>query len=284
MKHRRSPHIAVLCVLVILCAASVREFLVRPDGFTHVFILDVGQGDGIFIVGPSGQQLLIDAGPDLSALSAISRRMSFFDRTIDVAILTHPHLDHLYAFPELFERMDVRSTILTGVAVDLPQYKDMLAILKEKQLPVLIADPAHDIDLGDGLMLDILWPPPVYAGNATDKDINDTSIVAMLRYGQDSILLTGDMEEAEENELLASGADLHATILKAGHHGSRTSTSTGLLLAVDPDLAVISAGSSNTFGHPHVSTLKHLEHFGVSVRRTDLEETIEIVLDGKEGI
>ncbi len=284
MKHRRNPQVAVLCVLIILCAASVREFLVRPDGLTHVFILDVGQGDSIFIVGPSGQQVLIDGGPDLSALSAIARRMSFFDRTIDVAILTHPHLDHVYAFPELLTRMNVRATVMTGVAVGLAQYKDMLTILKEQQMPVIIADPTHDIDLGDGLVLDILWPPPVYAGNTTEKDINDTSVVAMLRYGEDSILLTGDMEEAEENELLASGADLHATILKAGHHGSRTSTSTGLLLAVDPEIAVISAGSGNTFGHPHLSTLNRLEYFGIEVRRTDLEGTIEIVLDGKEGI
>ncbi len=284
MKHKRNPSLAILCVLTLVCAASVREFLVRPDGFAHVFILDVGQGDSIFIVGPSGQQILIDAGPDLSALSAIARRMSFFDRTIDVVILTHPHLDHLYSFPELFERMNVRATVLTGVAVGLTQYKDMLAILKEKQTPVVIADPTQDIDLGDGLLLDFLWPPPVYAGSVTDKNINDTSVVAMLRYGQDSILLTGDMEEVEERELLASGADLRATILKAGHHGSKTSTSTGLLLAVDPDLAVISSGSGNTFGHPHASTLRRLEHFGVGVRRTDLEGTIELILDGKNGI
>lgn len=284
MTRHRNSSLAALCVLTLVCAASVREFLVRPDGLTHVFILDVGQGDSIFIVGPSGQQILIDAGPNLSALSAIARRMSFFDRTIDVAILTHPHLDHLYAFPELLSRMNVRATVLTGVAVGLPQYKDMLAALKEKQMPVLIADPMQDIDLGDGLVLDILWPPPVYAGNVTDRGINDTSVVAMLRYGEDSILLTGDMEEGEEHELLASGADLRATILKAGHHGSKTSTSTGLLLAVDPDIAVISAGSGNTFGHPHASTLKRLEYFGVEIRRTDLEGTIELILDGKNGI
>jgi competence protein ComEC len=254
---------------------------VRPDGQTHVAVLDVGQGDSIFITGPRGQQILIDGGPDLSALTEIGRRMSFFDRSIDVLVLTHPDLDHVASFPAVLDRYRIGAVVMTGVDSATAPYREMLRILKEKQIPVMIADPQQDIDLGDGLLLDILWPPPVYAGVARD-DANNTSVITRLTYGEDSILFTGDMEKEEEDEILASGEDLHADILKVEHHGSKTSTSTGFLLAVSPDLAVISAGRDNPFGHPHTQILDRLAHFGVPVRATAWEGTVEFVFDGLE--
>ena len=278
-KHLSSATLILLC-LTGTCIAAWREYRVLPDGVVHVDVLDVGQGDSIFLTGPQGQQVLIDGGPDNETLSAISARMSLFDRSIDVLLLTHPHLDHVASFPAILKRYRVGMVIMTGVVADAAPYREMLAILKEQQVPVMIADPAHDFDLGDGMTLDILWPQAEYAGMNTEKNLNDTSVVAMLRFGSDAMLLTGDMEEAEENELLASGEDLHANILKAGHHGSRTSTSTGLILAVDPDLAVISAGKQNSFGHPHKQTLDRLAHFGIPVRVTAWEGVIDLVMDG----
>lgn len=251
-----------------------------PDGKTHVHVLDVGQGDGIFIVGPQNQQILIDGGPDLSALGQIGKRMSFFDRSIDLLVLSHPHLDHIAAFPEILERYQVKSMMLTGVANDLSAYEQTLTLLKEQQIPVIVADPQKDIDMGGGLLLDVLWPPPMYFGKEMKGDLNDSSVVIKLMFGEDSMLLAGDMEEIEEEELLASGTNVDSDILKVAHHGSRSSTSTGFLLAVSPEMAVISAGRDNSFNHPHPWTIDRLRHFGIPVRATLWEGTISIEMDG----
>jgi competence protein ComEC len=281
VRRQRSKTTAVLLCLLILSFAGWREFRVRPDGLVHIDVLDVGQGDSIFITGPQGQQVLIDGGPDLSALTGIAEQMSFFDRTIDLLVLTHPDLDHVSAMPEILRRYHVKTVLFTGIAHENAPYRAMLALLKETQTPVLIADPAQDIDLGGGLLLDILWPPPIYAGVDRD-DANNTSIIIRVIFGEDSMLLTGDMEEPEEEEVLASGEDIRSDILKVGHHGSKTSSSTGFLLAVDPDLAVITAGRDNRFGHPHRVTLDRLQHFDISVRVTAWEGAIELVMDGKK--
>lgn len=279
---RRRLHLPAIVLTLLFCVTFVawKEFCVRPDGLVHIAVMDIGQGDGIFVTGPQGQQILFDGGPDLSTLTEMGRQMSFFDRHINVLVLTHPHLDHVAAFPEILKRYRVDVIIMTGVVADAAPYREMLNILKEEQIAVMIADPAKDVDLGGGLTLDVLWPPPEYAGMETEKDLNDTSVVTMLRFGNDSMLLTGDMEEVEENELLASGEDVHADILKVGHHGSRSSTSTGFLLAVDPDLAVISAGRENSFGHPHASTLARFTQFKIPVRVTAWEGTIDLTMDG----
>jgi len=268
----------IAAAIFILC---VREWSVLPDGKTHIHVLDIGQGDSIFIEGPSGQQIIVDGGRDLAPLEHLGRRMSFFDREIDLLILSHPNLDHMAAFPAILERYRVKAVLMTGIEFDLPAYTQMARLIQQKKIPVIIADPAKDIDLGNGLRLDILWPRPVYMGRTMKGDINDSSIVIKVVYGEDSLLLTGDMEEKEEAEVLASGANIDVDILKVAHHGSRSSTSTGFLLAASPDLAIISVGRDNDYGHPHPWVMRRLKHFGVPVRTTAEEGTIDIVMDGK---
>lgn len=272
-----------LLLLLALSMLFVREYLLLPDGRTHVAFLDVGQGDATWITGPSGQQILIDAGPDLSALEGIGARMSFFDRHIDLLVLSHPNLDHLFAFPEILRRYRIGAVLLTGVAFDLPRYREMQELLASRKIPLLRADPARDIDLGDGLRLDVLWPPPLFFGKTLGDDVNNTSIVLKLIYGDQSALFTGDMEEGEEQAVLASGGDVTADVLKVAHHGSRTSSSTGFLLAVRPSLAVISVSRENSYGHPHPWILRRMAHFGIPVRTTAGEGTIEVVMDGRAG-
>lgn len=270
--------LATLIGLALVCA---REWNVMPDGKAHVHMLDIGQGDAIFIVGPSGEQVLIDGGPDGSVLTAMATHVSFFDRHIDLLVLTHPDLDHVASFPTILRRYDVGAVLMTGVDSSTGAYREFLDLLKRKQIPVIIADPSKDINLGDDLMMDVLWPPPMYAGVETPKNLNDTSVVFRLTFGRDSVLFTGDMEEMEERELLASGANVRAAVLKVGHHGSRTSTSTGLLLAVQPSLALISAGRDNSFGHPHDVIMRRLRAFGIPARVTSKEGVISIELDGE---
>lgn len=194
--------------------------------------------------------------------------MPSFDRRIDLLILSHPHLDHLFAFPEILRRYRVNGVVLTGVTTGLARYKEMLTLMAEKHIRAVAADPEHDIDFGDGLTLDIAWPPPTLWNKPFDGTLNDTSVVVRVNYHDQCVLFTGDMEEKEEREFLATKPDIRCDILKVGHHGGNTSTSTGLLLAVQPKRAVISVGAVNSYGHPHPVVLNRLRHFGIPYQTT----------------
>jgi len=272
------PRTWLLCLLLLAGALVLaREARLNGTGMAVAHILDVGQGDSILLVSPTGKQVVIDGGPDLSTLKELAARMPFFDRSIDLVVLTHPNLDHLAAFPSLLARYRVGQVLFTGVSFESDAYREFLDLVDAQDIPILTPDSSHDIDLGDGLRLDVVWPTADLWGAPT-KDENNTSIVLRAIAGSSSLLLTGDMEEEEEREVLASGADIRSTYLKVAHHGSKTSTSTGFLLAVDPELAVISVGAKNSYGHPHPIVLERLRHFGVPVRTTAQEGTITLPL------
>ena len=247
-----------------------------PDGLLHAHILDVGQGDSIMLVSPSGKQVVVDGGPDLSALEGIGRTMSFFDRSIELLVLTHPDLDHITALPAMIERYQIHAILLSGIDTLQPQYRRLLTAVANKKIPVIIADSAMDIDLGDGVVLDVVWPQKIFG--TVPKKTNDTSVVLRAIFESGSILLTGDIEELAENAILKTGIDIRSTVLKVAHHGSKTSTSTGFLLATKPDLAVISLGKDNHHGHPHPSVIDRLSARNIPVRRTDQEGDISLVL------
>ena len=253
-----------------------REYSSSPTIRMHAHILDVGQGDSILLVSPRGAQVLIDGGPDMGTLEEIGRLMPFFDRTIEILVLTHPNTDHLMAFPELFRRYRIGRILLSGARYNLPPYDAILTEVLRQKIPVIIADPEEDIALDDGLILDVLWPPREWFG-APLREVNDASVVLLARYGTGSILLTGDMEARSERAILASGADVKTMILKVAHHGSRTSSSTGFLLAAQPRVAAISLGKGNRYGHPHPSITERFRGFRIPVQRTDLEGTISFI-------
>lgn len=248
-----------------------------PDGRLHVTFLDIGQGDSAFIRTSSGKQIMIDGGRDSAPLQKLSDRMPLFDRTIDLLILSHPQLDHIAAFPEILRRYRVSQVLMTGVEYDLPLYREFLELLRQERVPVWIADPTKDINLGDGVVIDLIWPQPEFFGKESDGEINDSSIVLRLLYGSDSVLFTGDMEETGEKRVLRTSADVSAKILKIGHHGSKTSSGTGFLLAIGPHEAVISAGRKNSYGHPHQVILDRMKSLGIEVNITTREGDVELV-------
>lgn len=273
----KNPLFLITAALAIMIIPAVREVSMLPDGRLHIAFLDVGQGDSALIVTPSGKRIIIDGGPaEGSMLAELSRRMPLFDRTIDLLILSHPQLDHLFAFPDLLRRYRVKRVLMTGVQYDLPRYREFLQLIREQRIPVWIADPQKDIDFGDGVTLDIIWPPSTLFGQQM-KDVNNSSIMLRVLLGTGAIaLFTGDAEGEEERAALASGADLSAGILKVGHHGSKTSSGTGFLLAVHPDLAAISSGEKSRYGHPHAIILNRFTTLGIPVRVTAWEGTINM--------
>jgi competence protein ComEC len=270
--------VAGLVIVVLLVWAAAFSL---PDGKLHVTFLDVGQGDAIFIQTPQGQKILVDGGPSpTTLLAALGRRMSFWDRTMDLVVLTHPHDDHVSGLIPILERYKVKAFLDGGQEHPTSTYTHCLELVQEKGVPYQLARAGMQIQLGEGLRMKVLHPQSELL-SGTDSDVNNNSIVLRLTYGQISFLLPGDVEEEAEAVLLSSNEELASTILKSPHHGSDTSLNFRFLEVVNPQLAVIQVGADNKFGHPDPTTLAKLDEYGVTVLRTDQNGTVEVVSDGE---
>lgn len=252
-------------------------FARAQSGLLEVHFFDIGQGKAIFIETPDGNQILIDGGPDNSVLEKLSGQMPFFDREIDLIILTHPDSDHLNGLVEVLKRYTVDKIIETGVQDPSGEYQAWHILIREKDIPVTFALAGEKIKIGDGFALEILYPNRSLVGQ-TFSNTNQSSIVARLIYGKNSILLTGDAEASTEAYLVGSGANLDSDILDVSHHGSKNSTSQEFLETVTPQVVIIQVGKGNRYGHPHQETLQRLN--GIKVLRTDLCGDIKILSDG----
>lgn len=240
----------------------------RPRDHTTVNFFDVGQGDATYLRTPRGSDILVDAGPGDVLLGKLGAAMPFFDRTIELAILTHPHADHITGMIEVLKRYNVRKVILPEADYDSQTYRVFLDLLSGKHVAIVRPKLGERIFLDNETVLDIDYPVLGGAENHP-SDINDVSIVARLSFGQSNVLLMGDAGKDIEQTLLAYHLPLDAEILKVGHHGSRHSTSVELLKDVNPRYGVISVGAKNTYGHPHEETLQALASSGVEILRTD---------------
>lgn len=254
------------------CVAAVVpiSFFDRPgDGSLAVRFLDVGQGDAAFITTPAGRQILIDGGPSgLGLARSLSGAMPHWDRSLDLVILSHPQEDHMAGLPEAAMRYSVADTRDNGkinATATFGYFRNAAG-----NAAALAAGDDFTID---GVRFEVLWPPRGY----TNDELNDTSLVIRLSYGDVSFLFTGDSESPVHRALIASG-DIHADVLKVPHHGSKT-TDPALFAAVSPVLAVISVGADNIFGHPHPDTLAALSAY--PVLRTDQRGSITVRTDGQ---
>lgn len=246
-------------------------------GELTVAFLDIGQGDAIYIESPAGNQVLIDGGPGKSVLRELGEVMPFFDRSLDLVILTHADSDHVGGLPLVFERYQVSALAESGVGSDNNFYDALLVAATAEPAQKILAARGTQIDLGGGALLEIIFPDQPVSG----ADPNNASVVAKLIYGQTSFLLTGDAPEAIERYLVKTvGADLDVDVLKAGHHGSDTSTSLELLKATTPEYVVFSVGAENRYGHPKAAVLERTQNVGAQIMRTDERGTIIFKTDG----
>ncbi|MDP2934464.1 MAG: MBL fold metallo-hydrolase [bacterium] len=252
-------------------------FTQESGKFLKMEFFDVGQGDAEFIETPQRQQILIDGGPDMSVLEKLGRAMPFYDRYIDLVILTHPETDHLNGLIEVLKRYNVGAVITTGIIRDTQEYKEWIGLLEEKRIPVFIAKAGGIIDLGDNINVNIIYPFENLAGKKL-SDTNNNSIVSQLVYGNFEALFTGDIEKSAENKLISAGVNLNSDILKIAHHGSKTSTSDAFLRAVNAILAVIEVGKDNSYGHPHQEVLERLKN--LNILQTGKDGDIKIFSDG----
>ena len=267
--------------LVILVSLAFFNFLAwlaifSSSSFLEVVFFDVGQGDAIFIETPQDHQVLIDGGPDTSVLEKLGKEMPFWDKNIDLLILTHPDHDHLAGLIEVLQRYKVDNVLWTGVVKDTAEYAKWLELLEEQQ--VIIAQAGQRIILSD-VIIDVLFPFNNLEGESP-KDINNTSIVLRLSFKESSFLFTGDLHKSLEEDLVEKQVFLASDILKISHHGSKTSSSEKFIEYVSPEIAVISVGRNNSYGHPHQETLETLKKYDIRVERTDQRGDIKILSDG----
>lgn len=274
--------LGLLVILILTCLFSA-YFVAKEDrgGILTVAFLDIGQGDAIFIEAPNGNQILIDGGPGKSVLRELSKVMPFYDRSIDVLIASHPDADHISGLNDVLGHYKIDLFMEPGVEGDTTIYKELNSRIERLKIEKLEARRGMVVDLGEGTVLEIIFPVTDPSGMET----NTASIVARLVYGENEFLLTGDSPKNIE-EYLASlecprcPLTIEADVLKAGHHGSKTSTSDIFVQAVSPDFAVISAGKDNRYGHPHPEVIDTLTKHKTKILRTDEQGRIVFESDG----
>ncbi|MCX8125747.1 MAG: ComEC/Rec2 family competence protein, partial [Dehalococcoidia bacterium] len=273
---------AIIPLLIVTCLVWT-AVLTLPDEQLHVSILDVGQGDAILVRTPDRQKVLIDGGPGMQdTVEHLGRLLPFWDRTIDLIVLTQPQSDHLNGLLAVVDRYRVGKVVEPGLNYPSASYRRWLETMATNNIERTIVRAGQYFDLGRDIRLDVLHPGDKLLAGTID-DINNNAMVMRLTWRRVSFLLTSDIAYEAESELLANHALLKSNVLKVAHHGSRTSTSARFLEAVRPDVAVISVAAKNSFGHPHAEVVSRLKDTVGEHRlyMTAVHGTVEFATDGE---
>ena len=285
------PLIFILALLIVVglwqkgfFAAAVQQDVVscleQYPGKLRVDFFSVGQGDSALIRTPQGQKILVDGGPDDTAVRKLGQYLPFYDKEINLIVLTHPHSDHVAGLVEILKRYKVDKIMMTGVPHTTPDYLAFLELIKDKNIPVEAIKQKQIIDLENNLKWQILYPDRDLSQSSMDN-LNNSSIVARLVYVSSSFLFMGDYEE-EEGLASVNEPSLKSDVLKIGHHGSTNANSPVFLQAVAPTYSVISVGRDNQYGLPGYRTIYELKKLGSIIYRTDESGDIRLLSDGNK--
>ena len=244
------------------------------SGLTVHFI-DVGQGDSILLT-CGKQYMLVDAGGEQAGQTVVDYLHRQSVTTLDYLVSTHPHRDHCGGLATVVQNFSVRTAYSPVTESDNEYFTAFAAAAKTAKVRITVPAAGDTFPLGSATVT-VLGPLGDYESL---DNVNDMSLVLRVEYGDTSFLLTGDMEYGEETSLLNAGADVDCTVLKVGHHGSSASTGYRLVYAASPEIAVISCGAGNEYGHPHEETLSRLTDAGSEIYRTDQNGSIVCVSDG----
>ncbi len=278
---RRSVKISLHAILALLFLTACIWYAVIQEsrnGLLTVSFLNVGQGDSIFIVAPSGRQTLIDGGANSIVLRALSKVIPWYDRTIDVVIPTHPDADHIGGLVDVLQRYKVGTIVHSDVEGDTATAKALVDATAKEDAVKVTARRGQIINLGGGAYLEVLFPDR----SVTHVETNTACVVTRLVYGKTSFMLSCDAPKEIENYLVRlDGADLHSDVLKTGHHGSKNSSSELFVGFVNPTYGVFSRGCKNKYGHPAPEVVALFERFGIPTSDTCKDGTITFVSDGQ---
>ncbi len=275
----------LLIIFLILVCAIIWINIWRLHGhLLEVTFLDVGQGDASFIRFPHGGNMLIDGGEGGSfdcgkkiILPYLHRRGI---RQLDIVVLTHAHSDHVGGLIAILREMPVGIVLDCGYPHTSYVYEKFLKTVRENKIPYRIVKGGDEIGAYKDVEIQILSPPKSHL-KGTNSDVNNSSIVIKMTYGKTSFLFCADIESEIEEVLLKSEYKLNSNVIKVPHHGSKSSSTREFLKAVNPEIAVVSAGKNNPFGHPHISVLSRYKAEGIKLYRTDKNGTITAATDGK---
>jgi competence protein ComEC len=271
--------------IVWLAAVLAWHSVLAPAPDLTVTFLDVGQGDSIVVRTPRGHILVVDTGwvtPDDDAGRSVVLpylRAQGVNR-IDALLLTHPDDDHIGGAHTLIERIKIDRLLVSSLPSTAPNYIRVLNAARERGVKVEHLARGQAFGFHGPAFAEVLNPPAGAQPRSRHSD-NDGSLVVRVRFGRTSLLLTGDAEAVAEQDMAYNGLDLHAEVLKLGHHGSKTSSSEVFLDRVHPAVAIVSAGRRNVFGHPHPDIMARLANRGIRVFRTDRDGSIRVKSDGE---
>lgn len=273
-----------------------------PDGRLHIVFCNVGQGDAAYIRAPNQQDMLIDGGPNDKVLECLGRYMPFYDRTIDVVVLTHPQKDHMQGLISVFQRYSVKYFVIGVEGNDTEGFKKLTLEINKRRISIKNIYTGDKISFG-GVIFNVLWPEKKWVasqmgsdlerakgltpnssavlGLTTSTNVNDFSYYINLHYGEFSALFPGDGDSLIQPEVEKANDLSKINILKFPHHGSKTGILPEFLDKIKPDLVVISVGK-NSYGHPTKEALDLLRERSIQLKRTDKDGDIEVISDGKK--
>lgn len=263
-----------LVVWLLVLDAALAGFLATRAGGAGLYFLNVGQGDSELVRTEGGADVLIDGGPpNMRAVKELERILSFFDRSVDVVVMSHAQADHFGGLVEVLRRYRVGVFVWNGVPGTAASLVDVEAELMAHDIPVVELH-AGDVIRHGGDTFSVVWPPP----ERRAADLNDAALVLLADVSGTRALFTGDISAPVEREMLARSRTLFEggiDVLKVAHHGSGYSTSAEFLTATCPRVAVVEVGE-NRYGHPAAETLERLAGAGAAVYRTDMDGTVII--------
>ena len=271
---------------LVALTALVFCYGLLPERTLEITVLDVGQGDAIFIACPNGRTLLVDGGPRSPAWDAGARVIVPFlrakgHRRVDTMIVSHPHLDHYGGLSAVVESVDVGEIVSSGVTSTSGSYRAWRETVEQHGIPYRTVVKGDTLAALGGVRGVFLHPDRFFVSGASKAHANDVSVVLRLSYGEFSMLLTGDIEEKAEYAVTRAPAALKSTVLKSPHHGSITSSGTTFLHAVDPEAVAVSVGLINAFRHPSPQVMERYRRRGAEVYRTDRGGAVIIRSDGQ---
>lgn len=271
----------ILLLLIVICFTFCGCTVNYDNENLTIHFLDVDQGDAIFITTPQNTKILIDGGPNNKILNELGQVMPFWDHNIDIMILTHPHADHVVGLVEVLRRYNVKTIYHTGVLHTAPDYLAWLKEVENQQIKTILVTKPINLLLDNNILLDFLYPLQDFSFKKAEE-LNNTSIVNLLTYGNTKFLFMGDAETPVEEELLNQNFELQSNVIKIGHHGSKSSTSEEFIKIVQPQYAIISAGQDNSFNHPHLITVRRLEKYNIKIFNTINSATITLKSDSEK--
>ncbi len=270
----------------------------QPDQNLHLIACNIGQGDAILITQGSNQAL-VDGGPNESVLSCLSKYVPFWDRTIELIVLTNADADHMTGLIEVINRYDVDQLVTNHLFKDSQRFSAFRQTVIDHQVKIHAPHSGEVIQLptgSDPVSFTVLWPTSalgnqdiwlasandqVLGANTYGSNSNEQSVVLKLTYGDFDALLTGDIGTPTETALLESGTLTDIELLKVGHHGSKYSSTVPFLDTIKPEISLISTGK-NSYGHPTPEAIERLKAIGSQIFRTDQDGDVHLITDGKK--